>query len=474
MTSITKYFTTVCYGSTEHLNVSTNAYELTQIFPYSQLIIDGAVVEPCNTVLLKDQIDPAMNGIYKMVQQGVPGITPFILRRICMNLSQKHVILIKDGDLNEETFWCADFDINPYTPGVTPQLYNKVVSVDMQEIYENSGMGPHIVLNTLNGCFHIADNDPALSECLLKITNNAGTVEYLSVNSDGICVDGGLSINETSTNPQPVVAGKGTLWIRDDSPNVLIYTDDDGNEFILNAGGGGSVTFLGLLDTPINYTGDANKMLSVNSGASSVTFSENLVGNNSDTTGTSIALANNSSVGSNINSIAIGAGAMTSANNTIALGLNARNDVSGTKTVNAISMINNTANPSILIPPLWVGDQTSIASGLINLSVAGVTNISLPMNTLLFVDQIDIVKSNVSATPGNATIDIGTSTNNSFFFSGLSFGGVADNILGRRVINTALLNTDGVSNLRIEVTSAGGSGAHNIRAIFKGYLLRNE
>ena len=91
-----------------------------------------------------------------------------------------------------------------------------------------------------------------------------------------------------------------------------------------------------------------------------------------------------------------------------------------------------------------------------------------------FVDQIDIVKSNVSATPGNATIDIGTSTNNSFFFSGLSFGGVADNILGRRVINTALLNTDGVSNLRIEVTSAGGSGAHNIRAIFKGYLLRNE
>lgn len=37
----------------------------------------------------------------------------------------------------------------------------------------------------------------------------------------------------------PDVPGEGQIWVRDDSPNVLIYTDDEGTDFVISSGGGG-------------------------------------------------------------------------------------------------------------------------------------------------------------------------------------------------------------------------------------------
>lgn len=56
-----------------------------------------------------------------------------------------------------------------------------------------------------------------------------------------IITNPGLTITENSSNPGDVVAGSGTIWVRDDTPNRLIYTDDNGTDFIINGAGGGDV-----------------------------------------------------------------------------------------------------------------------------------------------------------------------------------------------------------------------------------------
>lgn len=51
-----------------------------------------------------------------------------------------------------------------------------------------------------------------------------------------------VQLPETSTVPDTPASGFGALWIRDDSPNVLIFTDDDGTDHDLTeTGGGGTV-----------------------------------------------------------------------------------------------------------------------------------------------------------------------------------------------------------------------------------------
>ncbi len=47
----------------------------------------------------------------------------------------------------------------------------------------------------------------------------------------------GLVLDEQNTVPSVTVAGKGTVWVRDDSPNVLVFTDDAGTDTVLTAMG---------------------------------------------------------------------------------------------------------------------------------------------------------------------------------------------------------------------------------------------
>ena len=48
----------------------------------------------------------------------------------------------------------------------------------------------------------------------------------------------GLVLDEQATVPFSTTAGMGTLWVRNDTPNVLVFTDDAGTDFDLNGGGG--------------------------------------------------------------------------------------------------------------------------------------------------------------------------------------------------------------------------------------------
>jgi hypothetical protein len=46
-----------------------------------------------------------------------------------------------------------------------------------------------------------------------------------------------LVLDEQTDHPTAPAAGKGILWVRDDTPNVLVFTDDDGTDTVLGTGG---------------------------------------------------------------------------------------------------------------------------------------------------------------------------------------------------------------------------------------------
>ena len=78
------------------------------------------------------------------------------------------------------------------------------------------------------------------------------------VTTAGMQLDTDLVFTEQADHTFTPVATRGILWVRDDAPNNLIYTDDAGTDFVLNGVGGGDVTKVG---TPVDnqvgvWTGD--------------------------------------------------------------------------------------------------------------------------------------------------------------------------------------------------------------------------
>jgi hypothetical protein len=70
---------------------------------------------------------------------------------------------------------------------------------------------------------------------------------------------GDLVFNEKADHAFTPVGTKGSLWVRNDTPNVLVFTDDAGTDTVLGAGGGGGdVTKVGTpVDNQIGvWTGD--------------------------------------------------------------------------------------------------------------------------------------------------------------------------------------------------------------------------
>jgi hypothetical protein len=82
---------------------------------------------------------------------------------------------------------------------------------------------------------------------------------------DGVVFIGGssaLQFTETATVPGPaILATQGRVWLRSDSPNSLIFTDDAGTDWVLNTAAAGLAGLPGsLYDSLVFYTdsGDRN------------------------------------------------------------------------------------------------------------------------------------------------------------------------------------------------------------------------
>jgi len=67
-------------------------------------------------------------------------------------------------------------------------------------------------------------------------------------------VSAGVEHTETSAAPSTPGPGDGMFWVRDDSPNVPMFTDDAGTDFVLTARSWAVVTQETLNATPANVT----------------------------------------------------------------------------------------------------------------------------------------------------------------------------------------------------------------------------
>jgi hypothetical protein len=102
-------------------------------------------------------------------------------------------------------------------------------------------------LTTASGLSVLSNSSETDTRSLVSIINDhassAGTTA-LSIRQDAtqlsIDLDGtaAIRLQERATVPIGNVGGKGILWIRSDTPNVLIFTNDDGTDTVLGAGGG--------------------------------------------------------------------------------------------------------------------------------------------------------------------------------------------------------------------------------------------
>ena len=606
MSNSDKYIGNVDYATTTFIGTSNDGYTLENSFPAVVLTVDGVEPNVGDLILVKDQSSSIDNGVYEVIRlNSVVDNVGYLLNRVCMEVERIYTIFVKSGDTQSMTWWCTDLGVDPYTPGVTPQVFTQIPlnggggTVDLQTAYDNSTAGvAEIVFDSTRGGLSLQDAVVPIGSNLLEVQNNGGSTTYFSVDTSGATIDGkltvtglidptglqlesqaanpgsvtatngtfwvqtgaptlpyftdstgtdynllnagavnlqmaydegptgeinldsgvggiiisdeagggigsnlfdvqntssssifavdasgatvtgkltvtglidptGLQCTEQSANPGVVAGGNGTFWVRDDSPNVPVFTNDAGTDYVVNS-------FLGNSDTPSTFV--ANSILAVNNGGTAVEFSNNWQGTNTDITGSSLALIDGSNVGSNTGAIAIGNNATVTTNNCMAYGVSGSNDVSETMVFNYMSMVHNTSSVGILSGSAWAGLEVSLASDIIDLTSVATTTITLPANVMIFINQIDIIKLNISDTPTAATIDFGITGNNDAFISGLSFGSSSENTVGFRSINTALLTTDGVTSLVIDVTIGGtvSSGVHEARVVFKGYILRDE
>jgi hypothetical protein len=114
------------------------------------------------------------------------------------------------------------------------------------EVLITAGAG--LGTNTIGGDVEVVAGDSTGSEDAGSINLTPGTAA--GAGADGVVlvtgkltVTGmidppGMTMSQSSTNPGVVAASDGTIWVRDDSPNVLMYTDGVGTDFVLNGSAG--------------------------------------------------------------------------------------------------------------------------------------------------------------------------------------------------------------------------------------------
>ena len=92
----------------------------------------------------------------------------------------------------------------------------------------------------------------------VQLSNGAGAFtndENLSFASDTLTVDKGAKFLEGSDHPTAPAAGTGVLWVKNTTPNTLVFTDDAGTDTTLGSGGGGGSGTVTSVATTAPITG---------------------------------------------------------------------------------------------------------------------------------------------------------------------------------------------------------------------------
>jgi hypothetical protein len=154
-----------------------------------------------------------------------------------------------DGTRTDITNKRMRFGLAHYTNAEEPAaLLNATSSTSNTQVYMGGGTSFMNAATILS--FYTAANNTTLTGTERMQIGSAGNVEVFA---------GDLVFNEKADHAFTPAAAHGSLWVRNDTPNVLVFTDDAGTDTVLGAGGGGGdVTKVG---TPVNdelavWTGD--------------------------------------------------------------------------------------------------------------------------------------------------------------------------------------------------------------------------
>lgn len=93
-------------------------------------------------------------------------------------------------------------------------------------------------VNQTDSLFEVGNGLTSISRANAFRVTEAGDVEVAGKLTVGGLIDPtGLVLDEQTVSPFAFIATKGTVWVRDDAPNTLIFTDDVGTDFVI----GGSI-----------------------------------------------------------------------------------------------------------------------------------------------------------------------------------------------------------------------------------------
>jgi len=100
------------------------------------------------------------------------------------------------------------------------------------------------------------------SETAMSLSCVSGDVKLRPANTDILTLNsatgaqlhnGGLRFLERGANAHTAAATFGELWVRNDAPNVLVFTDDNDTDWVLNTGGVGTAKIV-ILETEVATT----------------------------------------------------------------------------------------------------------------------------------------------------------------------------------------------------------------------------
>jgi len=136
-------------------------------------------------------------------------------------------LVLNAGDNNRRlTVESADGDFSPHTLGVGEML----MTVLSNGRWTVNGAGDQ------TWTYDVGTNTVSLVPAGATVETNDLEVDG-KLTVTGLIDPTGVVLDEQAAVPSPTIAGKGTLWVRNDAPNRLMFTDDTGADFPLGTGG---------------------------------------------------------------------------------------------------------------------------------------------------------------------------------------------------------------------------------------------
>lgn len=198
--------------------------------PAGQAVVDTVTLDIGDRVLLKDQTDPTENGIYCVRESAWERSPDWDGNR---DIATGSAVFAGQG---------AGQDLL-YQVTVPANSNNIVIGTDAVTIAETPLGRPNVPVVLLDGeSFDWGD----AADVSMQFDGTSFVISMGAVD-EFILADSAVLTLEERVAAVAALAGRGYFWVRSDVPNVPVFTDDDGNDFVLNLGQRG----ITLADIPV-------------------------------------------------------------------------------------------------------------------------------------------------------------------------------------------------------------------------------